>query len=156
MVAAPNGDTHGLPLVADVRGTFYIKPEGAQYLCSPADETPSVPCDARPDEVDIARAIAHINDATTLDIRHVASSWAGLRSFVADRTPVVGFDDHAEGFFWFVGQGGYGIQISPTLARVGAALIRDGELPADLLARGLDAANLGRRRLAGLTELIGH
>ncbi|CAB4867849.1 unannotated protein [freshwater metagenome] len=157
MVSAPdNTDASGLPLVADVRGTFYVKPEGRQYLCSPADETPSLPCDARPEEIDIARAIEHINDATRLDVRHVRSSWAGLRNFVADRTPVVGFDDEAEGFFWFIGQGGYGIQISPALARVGAGLVRDGEIPTDLRARGLRSKHLGRARLAGLTGLQGH
>lgn len=157
MVSAPGGnDTRGLPLVADVRGAFYVKPEGAQYLCSPADETPSAPCDARPDELDIARAIDHINQGTTLDIRHVRTSWAGLRNFVADRSPVVGFDDVAEGFFWFVGQGGYGIQISPALARVGAALIREGDVPPDLRARGLAAEHLSRERLAELTGLSGH
>lgn len=157
MVSAPGEtDTKGLPLVADVRGTFYVKPEGAQYLCSPADETPSVPCDARPEEIDIAKAIEHINEATTLDVRHVRSSWAGLRSFVGDRSPVVGFDDHVDGFFWFVGQGGYGIQISPALARVGAALIRDGDVPAELRARGLEAEHLGRGRLVGISGLQGH
>ena len=157
MVSAPrDANAAGLPLVADVRGTFYVKPEGAQYLCSPADETPSLPCDARPEEIDIARAIVHINEATTLNVRHVRSSWAGLRSFVGDRTPVVGFDDDADGFFWFVGQGGYGIQISPALATVGAALIRDGEIPPEFRGRGLEAEHLGRRRLAGVVGLEDH
>ena len=117
-IGAPDGlDAQTIPLVADVAGTFYLKPEGPQILCSPADEVPSEPCDARPDEIDIARAIDVINAATTLDIRHVRSSWAGLRNFVADRSPVAGFDDRVDGFFWFVGQGGYGIQISPALAQ---------------------------------------
>ena len=112
-------DAHTIPLVADVSGTFYMKPEGPQILCSPADEVPSEPCDARVDEIDIAMAIDVINAATTLDIRHVRSSWAGLRNFVADRSPVAGFDDEVDGFFWFVGQGGYGIQMSPALAQAG-------------------------------------
>ncbi len=90
---------------------------------------PSEPCDARPDELDIAKAIDVINAATTLDIRHVRSSWAGLRNFVADRSPVAGFDDDVDGFFWFAGQGGYGIQISPALAQAGASLVRSGALP---------------------------
>ena len=145
-----------IPLVADVAGTFYLKPEGPQILCSPADEVPSEPCDARPEEVDIAMAIDVINAATTLDIRHVRSSWAGLRNFVADRSPVAGFDDEVEGFFWFVGQGGYGIQISPALAQSGASLVRTGALPDHLTARGLDVAALGRERLANLTSLDGH
>ena len=152
----PTLDPYRLPLVGEVNGSFYFKPEGAQILISPADEVPSEPCEAKPEEIDIAMAIDTINQATTFDVRHVRSSWAGLRSFVADRTPVVGFDDDVEGFFWFVGQGGYGIQIAPSLAEAGAALVCTGDLPARLLARGLDAASLGRARLAGLPDLTPH
>ncbi|HEX2782403.1 MAG TPA: FAD-binding oxidoreductase [Ilumatobacteraceae bacterium] len=156
-IGAPTDvDPLSIPLVADVAGTFYFKPEGPQILCSPADEVPSAPCDARPDELDIAKAIDVINAATTLDIRHVRSSWAGLRNFVADRSPVAGFDDEVEGFFWFVGQGGYGIQISPALAQAGASLVRSGLLSDSLTARGLEPAALDRRRLADLTTLDGH
>lgn len=140
-----------MPLVGDVRETFYCKPEGQQILISPADEVPSEPCDAKPDELDIAAAIDVVNEATILDIRHVRSSWAGLRSFVADRTPVAGFDDEVEGFFWFVGQGGYGIQLAPALAQAGAELIRSGALPDRLASMGLDPAALHRARLDGLT-----
>ncbi|MDP9464539.1 MAG: FAD-binding oxidoreductase [Actinomycetota bacterium] len=149
-------DPHTIPLVADVNGTFYFKPEGPQILCSPADEVASEPCDAKPEDVDIAKAIDVINAATTLDIRHVRSSWAGLRNFVADRSPVAGFDDQVDGFFWFVGQGGYGIQIAPALAQAGASLVRSGRLPDTLTGRGLDPAALGRLRLADLTALEGH
>jgi D-arginine dehydrogenase len=149
-------DPHTIPLFADANGSFYCKPEGPQILCSPADEVPSEPCDARPEEVDIARAIEVINTATTLDIRHVRSSWAGLRSFVADRSPVAGFDDEVDGLFWFVGQGGYGIQISPALAQAGASMVRSGQLPDALTRRGLEPAALDRRRLANLTTLEGH
>ncbi len=149
-------NTADLPLTADIAGTFYFKPEVGQILCSPADEMPSDPCDARPEELDIARAIDIINEATTLDIRHVRSSWAGLRNFVADRSPVCGFDDEAEGFFWFVGQGGYGIQMSPALARAGAALVRSGTLPDDLVGRGLEPSHLHRARLVGMHGLQDH
>lgn len=149
-------DTQTVPLVADVNGTFYLKPEGPQILCSPADEVPSEPCDARPEEVDVAKAIDVINAATMLDIRHVRTSWAGLRNFVADRSPVAGFDDRVDGFFWFVGQGGYGIQISPALAQAGASLVRNDGLPDALSRRGLDESALGRQRLEGLTELGSH
>jgi D-arginine dehydrogenase len=156
-IASPNEiDPTTIPLVADVDGTFYFKPEGPQILCSPADEVPSEPCDARPEEIDIARAIDVINAATTLDIRHVRSSWAGLRNFVADRSPVAGFDDEIEGFFWFVGQGGYGIQISPALAEAGAALVRSGALPARLVDRGLETEALARQRLGKMTTLESH
>ncbi len=140
-----------MPMVGDVRETFYCKPEGQQILISPADEVPSEPCDAKPEEIDIARAIEVVNEATILDIGHIRSSWAGLRSFVADRTPVAGFDDEVEGFFWFVGQGGYGIQLAPALAQAGAGLIRSGALPDRLISMGLSAAALHRARLDGLT-----
>ena len=144
-------------LVADPAGTFYFKREAEQYLCSPADEVPSEPCDAKVDEIDVAKAIDVINEATLFDIRHVKSSWAGLRTFVADRSPVVGFDDRVDDFFWFVGQGGYGIQIAPALARCGASIVRGGGvLPDDLSARGLSLADLHRSRVEGQHELHGH
>jgi D-arginine dehydrogenase len=149
-------DPHTVPLAADVGGNFYFKPEGGQILASPADEVPSEPCDARVEEVDVARAIDVVNAATRFDIRHVRSSWAGLRNFVADRSPVAGFEPDVPGFFWFVGQGGYGIQISPALAAAGASIVRTGTLPADLLARGLDADTLGRQRLDTAAEAAAH
>lgn len=74
---------------------------------------------------------------TTVAARHVRSSWAGLRSFAPDRDPVVGFDARAEGLFWFAGQGGFGIQTAPALARLGAALLRGAEVAADLTANGV-------------------
>jgi D-arginine dehydrogenase len=157
MVRPPTGvDAHDVPLTGDANGSFYIKPEGVQILCSPADEVPSEPCDAKPEEIDIAMAIDVINEATTLDIRSVRSSWAGLRNFVADRSPVAGFDDGVDGFFWFVGQGGYGIQIAPALAQAGASLIRNGVLPEVLIERGLTTDAMGRTRLHGIIATEGH
>ena len=147
MVGAPDDlDTANLATLSDMDEKFYIKPEGAQLLCSPADETATEPSDARPDELEIARAFDDIAEATTLTARHVRSSWAGLRSFVPDRTPVVGFDPEVEGFFWCAGQGGYGIQTCAALARVGAALVRREPLPADVTARGLRAGDLAPHR----------
>ncbi|MGV8875356.1 MAG: NAD(P)/FAD-dependent oxidoreductase [Rhodococcus sp. (in: high G+C Gram-positive bacteria)] len=147
MVAAPDDlDTDHLATLSDIDEKFYIKPEGAQLLCSPADETPTEPSDARPDELEIARAFDDIAEATTLTARHVRSSWAGLRSFVPDRTPVVGFDPNIEGFFWCAGQGGYGIQTCAALARVGATLVRGQSLPGDVASRGLSAGDLAPQR----------
>lgn len=145
IVDAPPGA--GAPGVADVDEAFYVKPESGRFLCSPADETPQQPGDPRPDELEIARAIEAINEVTTLNVRHVRSSWAGLRNFVADRNPVVGFDPTVEGFFWFAAQGGYGIQTAPALARTGAALLRGEPLPADIAERGLTTAELSPDRL---------
>src|SRR5262249_5749774 len=75
------------PLVSDVGERFYFRPEGAGLLVSPADETPSEPCDARPDDLDVALAIERVNAATTLNLRSVAAAWAGLRTFAPDRNP---------------------------------------------------------------------
>ena len=112
------------PLVVDVGGGFYFKPEGpSQLLGSPADETPDVPGDARAREIDVARGIDAVNAATTLDVRAVRSTWAGLRTFAPDRQPVVGFDDAVEGFVWCAGQGGTGIQTSPAMGEVVASVI---------------------------------
>ena len=144
----PEGvDVSAWPATIDIDEQFYFLPDAGRILGSPADETPSPPCDAQPEELDLARGIDRIERATNLTVRRLVNKWAGLRSFVADKTPVVGFDPEAEGFFWLAGQGGYGIQTSPALARVVAALIATGDLPADLTARGLDKAMLAPDRL---------
>ena len=149
MVNAPSGmDIVGIPMTADVDDTFYVKPEGAQLLCSPADETLTPPSDAKPDGTSIARALDTINAATVLNARHVRNSWAGLRSFAPDRHPVVGFDAEAEGFFWFAGQGGFGIQTAPAMARLGAALLRGEEVAADIVANGVSVGRLAATRFS--------
>ena len=147
MIPAPLGDLPpSLPMIADLDATFYLKPERNQFLCSPADETLQPPSDARTDTLEIARALDAINDATTLNARHVRASWAGLRNFAPDRLPVVGYDPLVDDFFWFAGQGGYGIQTAPALARFGASIIRGSVLDADILDRGLDVAALSPSR----------
>jgi D-arginine dehydrogenase len=141
---APEGvDVRSWPLVDE---RFYFKPEGPQLLCSLADETPSPPCDAVAEPLDVALAIERINEATTLELRHVRRAWAGLRSFVADRTPVIGIDPLAPGFCWLAGQGGYGIQTAPAMARATAGLVVDRRLPEDVLALGVAAADLSPAR----------
>ncbi|HEY2815218.1 MAG TPA: FAD-binding oxidoreductase [Acidimicrobiales bacterium] len=139
-------DVRTWPLVADVDDRFYFKPEGPQLLCSLADETPSPPCDAQPEEADVALALERINDATDLGLRHVQRAWAGLRSFVPDRTPVVGRDPEMPGLCWLAGQGGYGIQTAPAMARAVASLVLDGRLPDDLVAVGVSEADLSPAR----------
>jgi D-arginine dehydrogenase len=135
------------PMIIDIDEEYYVKPDAGLLLVSPADETPMEPCDVQPEELDIAMAIHRAEEAMVLDVRRTRRSWAGLRSFVADRTPVVGFDPTAEGFFWLAGQGGYGIQTAPALARAAAALALRRDLPADLVAEGIRPAALAPDRL---------
>ncbi len=134
------------PAFIDVDEAFYARPESGALMGSPADETPMEPCDVQPEEMDIAIAVDRLQKATTLDIRRINRSWAGLRSFVADKTPVVGFDPVAEGFFWLAGQGGYGIQTAPSMGRVSAALAMGEAVPADLQRFGVRAADLSPAR----------
>ena len=135
------------PMVVDVDHRFYFKPDGSQLLCSPADETPSDPVDARPQPIDVARAIDDINQATTLDIRSVRSEWAGLRTFAPDRSMVIGPDPSHPGFVWLVGQGGTGIQTAPAAGALAAATVRREGLPEDLARAGVDPDRLAVGRL---------
>jgi D-arginine dehydrogenase len=112
-----------LPLVLDVMGQFYFKPESGRLWLSPHDETPSDPCDAAADELDVATAIARLEQVVDWTVERVEHRWAGLRSFAPDRLPVYGFDAEVPGFFWFAGQGGFGIQTAPAAAKLGAALL---------------------------------
>lgn len=143
LVDAPEGaDVAAWPAVIDVDEQFYFKPDAGLLLVSPADEHPSEACDAQPEELDVAIAVDRFERATGRPVRRVRHRWAGLRVFAPDRTPVVGFAADAPGFFWLAGQGGYGIQTAPALARVGAALACGEALPADLLLLGVDTAAL--------------
>jgi D-arginine dehydrogenase len=135
------------PLVADVAEDWYVKPDAGRLLCSPADQTPSPPCDAQPEELDVAICVERIQEAFAFEIRRVENRWAGLRSFAADKTPVAGFDPRAPGFFWLAGQGGYGIQTAPALAMLAAALITGAALPERLAAAGVEPGALDPARL---------
>jgi D-arginine dehydrogenase len=136
------------PAVIDIDEDWYFKPEAGRILASPADETPSAPCDAQPDEYDVAVLVDRLTRVTTLQVPRIHARWAGLRSFVADKTIVAGFDAQAAGFFWLAGQGGYGIQTAPAVARAAAALIDGEEMPADIAELGIDAAALSPARPA--------
>ena len=117
-----------LPLVDDAKGTFYFKGEGeCSIWLSPHDEIESDPCDAAPEEIDIAMAIDRFEQVVDWPVERVERSWAGLRSFAPDRLPVYGFDAHVPGFFWCAGQGGFGIQTSPAAAKMAAAVLLDEE-----------------------------
>ena len=120
----PSGiDASAWPMVWDIGNRFYFEPEGPMLLVSPVDEIPSEPCDARPEMEDIALGVEELEEASTLQVRGVRRTWAGLRTFTADNVPAAGFDPDHPGFFWLAGQGGYGIKTSPALGQLCAALI---------------------------------
>jgi D-arginine dehydrogenase len=124
-----------LPLVDDSKGTFYFKGEGDSTIwLSPHDEIPTDPCDAAPEEIDVATAIDRFEQVVDWPVERVERSWAGLRSFAPDRLPVYGFDAHVPGFFWCAGQGGFGIQTSPAAAKMAAALLLHEEPDASVAA----------------------
>jgi D-arginine dehydrogenase len=125
-----------LPLVLDIAGRFYFKPESGRLWLSPHDEEPSVPCDAAPEELAIAEAIDRFERVVDWRVLAVERKWAGLRSFAPDRLPVYGYDPLVEGFFWFAGQGGFGIQTAPAAARFGAQLLLGA--PSDRMTESLE------------------
>jgi D-arginine dehydrogenase len=148
LVDAPEGHSiSAWPFVIAADESFYFKPDAGQLLLSPADETLTEPCDVQPDEWDIAVIVDRITTATDITVHRIRHRWAGLRTFTEDRTPVVGFDPSAPGFFWLAGQGGYGVQTSPALARVAAALASNRQIPPVIADCGVEAADLAPDRL---------
>jgi D-arginine dehydrogenase len=132
-----------LPLIVDAGGRFYFKPEaGGRLWLSPHDETPCEPCDAAPEELDVAVAIDRLEQVVDWRVLAVEHKWAGLRSFAPDRLPVYGFSASGRGFFWCAGQGGFGIQTAPAASALAAALLlgpTDGEIdPAPYAASRFD------------------
>ena len=105
-----------LPLVMGFDGSFYFKPESGKLWLSPHDETACPPCDAAPEELDVVTAIDRFERVLDWPIAALERKWAGLRSFAPDRLPVYGFDPASPRFFWFAGQGGFGIQTAPAAA----------------------------------------
>jgi D-arginine dehydrogenase len=148
-VFTPGVDVHAWPATLTVEEDWYIKPDAGVLLGSPANADPVPPHDVQPEELDIAMAIARIEEYTTLTIRRPSRTWAGLRSFVADGGLVGGWDARAEGFLWVAAQGGYGIQTSAAMGEACAALARGAPWPSRIAGFGLSEAALSPVRLAG-------
>lgn len=138
-------DTGAMPLVEFAGHGPYIKPDGGRIMASLADETPVDPQDIQPDDMDVAILVDWLERHTRLTVRKAPRTWAGLRSFVPDASPVAGFDPEIPGFFWLIGQGGFGIMMSPTLGRITADLVTSGRLGDDLGALGITAEDLAPR-----------
>jgi D-arginine dehydrogenase len=144
IVPPPDGvDVTTWPLVASASERWYAKPDAGKLMVSPADEDPVEPHDAWADDMVLAEGLYRFEQAVTMPVTRVERNWAGLRSFVADRTPAVGFAPDAEGFFWLAGQGGYGVQTAPALSRLVADLClkRPSEL-SEKVVSALDPARL--------------
>jgi D-arginine dehydrogenase len=134
------------PLVTDMGETWYAKPQSGKMIVSSADATPVDPHDAYADDMAIAVGIERLMNATTIEVTRLDHSWGGLRTFTPDGSPVVDFDPRTEGFFWLVGQGGYGIQSAPALSRTAAAMVLNKKLPQDVLDAGLILADISPDR----------
>jgi D-arginine dehydrogenase len=146
--SAPAGvDVAAWPAVVSVDESWYFKPDAGRLLGSPANADATVPHDVRPEELDIALGIARIEGATQLTIRRPSATWAGLRSFVADGEPVIGWDEACPGLFWLAGQGGYGIQSAAGAAALAAALLAGEPLPEGLRREGVETALFAPGRL---------
>ena len=135
------------PMILDAEEQFYAKPDAGRLLVSPADETPTPASDVQPEEIDVAVAIDRLEQMTTLGVRRLHSKWAGLRSFVKDRSPVVGYDPFVPGFFWMAALGGYGIQTAPALGTLAADLLLKRSVSTDIAQFGIRADDLAPQRL---------
>ena len=140
-------DLSASPFTHSAAGDFYMLPEAGQLLVSPVDEVADDPCDAAPDEYGVALAADRLEHYTHIPVTRIAHRWAGLRSFVADRIPTAGFDPAAPGFFWLVGQGGYGLQTAPAMAAAVEALVTGGPWPEGLDELGVTADAIRPDRL---------
>jgi D-arginine dehydrogenase len=135
------------PFVHSAAGDFYMLPEAGRLLASPVDEVEDDACDAQPEDYDVALAAFQVERYTNVPVARIAHRWAGLRSFVADRTPTAGFDPEAPGFFWLVGQGGYGLQTAPAMAAIVEALATGGAWPDGLAGLGVTPERVRPERL---------
>ena len=122
--SAPDShDVSGWPMLHGVSETWYAKPDAGAWLISPAEEDPVEPQDAWADDMVLAEGIARYEEMVTTPVTRLLTSWAGLRTFAPDRTPVIGRDPGSPTFFWLAGQGGYGFQTAPAAAALARDLI---------------------------------
>ncbi len=136
-----------LPFVIVEPDYIYFQQFGVgQLMVSPIDQTPSPPCDAQPEELDKAITVARFEEVSTLAVRRIDHSWAGLRTFSQDGDPVIGWEPEQPGFFWLAGQGGYGIFTSPAIGRYAASLISGTALPSNYQACGYPFETLSPER----------
>lgn len=144
---APVGtDLDELPFAKTVGDELYFAPESGRLFASPMDEVPSDPCDAQPDEYEVALAAHRMEERTVVKVERIHSRWAGLRTFTPDRHPAAGFAKDAEGFFWLAGQGGFGLQTSPAMSRIAASLTFGTSWPAmDISAGDLNPGRFARQ-----------
>jgi D-arginine dehydrogenase len=143
---APSGiDISGIPFTKTIGDELYFAPESGRLFASPMDEVASDPCDAQPDEYEVALAAYRMEERTIVKVERVHSRWAGLRTFTPDRHPALGFAQEAEGFFWLAGQGGFGLQTSPAMAAITASLIANEPWPvADVTPEDLSPGRFGK------------
>jgi D-arginine dehydrogenase len=131
----PGTQLEGLPFAKTVGDELYFAPESGRLFASPMDEVPTDPCDAQPDEYEVALAAYRMEERTTVKVERIHSRWAGLRTFTPDRHPAAGFAPDAEGFFWLAGQGGFGLQTSPAMAAIVESLISGTSWPVETVTR---------------------
>jgi D-arginine dehydrogenase len=136
------------PMTFDVAETWYFKPESGRVMVSPVDKIPTVPCDAAPEELDIAIAVARIEQATTMQVARIQSKWAGLRTFAPDKQPLIGPDPDGRSFVWLAGQGGNGVMGAPAAAEVAAALATGASIPERIMNWGVDLESINPDRFA--------
>ena len=127
--APPDTDLERLPFAKTVGDDLYFAPESGRLFASPMDEVPSDPADAQASEYEVALAAWRMEERTIVKVERIQSRWAGLRTFARDRHPVAGFAPGVDGFFWLAGQGGFGLQTSPVMARIVASLIAGDRWP---------------------------
>ena len=139
-------DTKNWPLVVDINEKFYFKPEGDGLLISPADETLVEPMDAFTDQLDLAIAIDRVSKVIDVPLQRISHEWAGLRSFVSDKSPVIGFEPNEDGFFWFAGQGGYGIQMASGAAKLAASMLLSKPIPSELNKMNFELSSVTTER----------
>ena len=103
--AAGTRTSMALPFAKTVGDELYFAPESGRLFASPMDEVPSEPCDAQPEELEVALAAYRMEERTTVKVERIHSRWAGLRTFTPDKHPAAGFAARRRGVLLAGGAG---------------------------------------------------
>ena len=81
--APPGTRLERLPFAKTIGDELYFAPESGRLFASPMDEVPSEPCDAQPDEYEVALAAYRMEERTTVKVRPHPQPLGGSPDFRA-------------------------------------------------------------------------
>ena len=122
-----------VPMILDIEPAFYFRGEGPGLLMGMSDQEEPPSFNTNVDYHFLERVIeTAVRRAPILEGAEILRGWGGLYDITPDDNPIIGPLPRVEGLYCAIGFSGHGFQQGPTVGRVLAELILDGQTDFDL------------------------